>query len=71
MTLRKRDADDIIALLEYAKDAIKLINTDGYKKRCYSILAGLMVNFKVQVFIIGIKANMQYSIAMFYQKKKS
>ncbi len=35
---------------------------DGFKKRCYPILASLMVDYEKQVLITGIKANMQYSI---------
>ena len=59
--LKKRDTNNVAALFEY-KDGNKLICTNGYKKHCYPILAGLMVDYKEQVFITGIKANMQYSI---------
>ena len=44
---------------------------DGYKKRCYLILADLIVDYKEQVLIIDIKANMQYLIYIFYQKKEN
>lgn len=44
------------------KDGIKLEYIDGYKKRCYRILAGLKVDYKEQVLIAGIKPNMQCSI---------
>ena len=44
--------------------------TNGYKKRCYSILADLMVDYKEQVLIIGIKVNMQYLICHIPQKKR-
>ncbi len=49
-------------MLESSKDGIELVCADGYKRRCYPVLAGLMVDYKEQVLITGIKANMQYSI---------
>ena len=55
--LRKRDTNDIAALLEH-KDGIELVCADGYKRRCYSVLAGLMVDYEKQVLITGIKGNM-------------
>lgn len=58
MTLRKRDIDDDVALLEY-KDGIKLIYIYSYKKRYYLVLAGLIVDYKEQVLIIDIKRHMQ------------
>ena len=39
-----------------------MICADGLKHRCYPILAGVMVNYKEQVFITEIKANVQYFI---------
>ena len=48
----------ITALLEYTKKGIELVCADGYKRRCYPILAGLMVDYEEQVLITGIKANM-------------
>ena len=54
--LRKRGTNDIAALLEH-KDGIKLMYADGYKRRCYLVLVGLMVDYKEQVFITGIKTN--------------
>ena len=59
--LKKEDTNNVAALLEH-KDDIKLVYLDGYKRYCYLILAGLMVDYEEQVFIIGIKANMQCSI---------
>ena len=44
--------------------------TDGYKHYCYLILTGFMVNYKEQVFIIGIKTNMQYLICYILLKEK-
>ena len=35
-----------------------MIYADGFKRYCYLILAGIIVDYKEQVFIIGIKANM-------------
>ena len=51
--LRKKDINDVIVLIEY-KDDIELVCRDGYKKCCYLILAGLIVNYKEQVFITSI-----------------
>ena len=39
-----------------------MVCADGYKRRCYLVLAGLMVDYEEQVLITGIKANMQCSI---------
>ena len=61
MTLRKVDTNNVAALLEH-KDGIKLVCANDNKRRCYLILAGLMVDYKEQVLITDIKANMQYSI---------
>ena len=60
--LRIKKNYDVTVLHEYTKEGIKLICADGYKKRCYPLLAGLMVDFKEQVFITDIKVNMQFSI---------
>ncbi len=43
---------------------------DGYKKRCYPVLVGLIVDYEEQVLITGIKANMQCSICQCSIKKK-
>lgn len=58
MTLRKRDTNNIVSLFMYYKDVIELIYKDGYKKYCYLVLIDLIVDYKKQVFIIGIKINM-------------
>lgn len=71
MTLRKADTEYVAALLEYIKDRIELIYADGYKRYCYPILANLIVDYKKQVFIIGIKANIQYSICYVLPKKEN
>ena len=67
--LRKEDTNDIAALLEH-KDGIELVYVDGYKRRCYPVLAGLMMDYKEQVLITGIKTNMQYSICYIPPKER-
>lgn len=52
------------------EDGIELIFADSYKRRCYSVLVGLIVDYKEQVLIIEIKANMQYSICYFPPKER-
>ena len=59
--LKKGDTNDVAALLEH-KDSNELMCADSYKRCCYAVLAGFMVDYKKQVFITGIKANMQCSI---------
>ena len=51
-----------IALLETYKEGIEIRYADGFKRRCYPVLAGLMVDYEEQVLITGVKANMQCSI---------
>ena len=51
-----------IVLLETYKEGIEIRCTDGFKRRCYPVLAGLMVDYEEQVLITGVKANMQCSI---------
>lgn len=46
MTLKKKDTDDIVIMPEYTKEEIELIYTDGYKRRCYPVLAGLRVDYE-------------------------
>ena len=53
---KKGDTNDVVALLKY-KDGIKLVYTNDYKKRCYLVLVGLMVDYKEQDLITDIKAN--------------
>ncbi len=69
LILKKRDTNDIAALLEY-KDGIELVFVNGYKRRCYPILAGLIVDYEEQVLITGIKANIQCSIYHFPPKER-
>ena len=47
----------IIVLLEYLKDGIELMYVNGYKKHCYLILTSLMMDYKEQILITGIKTN--------------
>ena len=55
--LRKWDAYDVTALLKYLKDGIPLMYANNYKKWCYPVLRGFMVDYKEQVLIIDIKVN--------------
>lgn len=66
---KKKDTNDFAILLEH-KNGIELIYVDDYKRCCYPILVGFMVDYKKQVLIIGIKANMQYSICLILSKKR-
>ena len=59
-----------IALLETYKEGIEIRCADGFKRRCYPVLAGLMVDYKEQVLITGFKANIQYSIYYILPKKR-
>ena len=67
--LKKRDTNDNAALLKH-KDIIELVCVKGYKRRCYSVLADFIMDYKEQVLIIGIKANMQCSICHVPTKKR-
>lgn len=49
-------------LKEYYDAGIEMICIDSLKHRYYLILAGGIVDYKEQVLITGIKANMQYFI---------
>ena len=51
-----------IALPETYKEGIEIRCANGFKRRCYPVLAGLMVDYEEQVLITGVKANMQCSI---------
>lgn len=53
-----------------AKDGIKLVCTDGYKKRYYFVLVSFRVDYKEQVFFTSIKVNMQCSICQVLPKEK-
>ena len=59
-----------MALLEYSKDGIELVYTNGYKKCCYLVLASFIVNCKKQVFITSIKANTQCLIYYVLPKER-
>ena len=43
---------------------------DGYKRRCYLVLASFLRDYKEQVFITDIKANMQCSVYHVFPKQK-
>ena len=58
LTLKKWDIDDITILFEYIKEVIELVCANSYKYGCYLILIGLMIDYKKQVLILDIKANM-------------
>ena len=59
-----------IALLKTYKEGIEIRCADGFKRCCYLVFAGLMVDYKEQVLITGVKANMQCSICHVPPKKK-
>ena len=59
-----------IALLETYKKDIEIRSTDAFKQRCYPVLAGLMIDYKEQVFITGVKVNMQCSICNVSPKER-
>ena len=39
-----------------------MICINGLKRHCYAIPAGIIIDYEEQVFISGIKANVQYSV---------
>lgn len=45
--------------MNHTKDSIELIFADGYNKCCYPVLTDFMIDYKEQVFITGIKVNME------------
>lgn len=59
-----------IALLEICKDGIEIRYAHDFKQHCYPILASLMIDYKEQVLIIGIKTNIQCSIYYILLKKR-
>ena len=59
-----------IALLKIYKEGIEIQCVDSFKQRCYPVFAGLIVDYKEQVLITGIKANMQCSICHVIPKKR-
>lgn len=58
-------------MLNYTKDDIKLVYIDSYKRYYYLLLVDFIVDYEKQVFITGIKTNMQCSICHILLKKKS
>ena len=48
-----------MALLETYKGGIEIRYANGFKQRCYLVLAGLMVDYEDRVLITEVKANMQ------------
>ena len=67
--LRKKDTNNVAILPKY-KDGIKLVLADSYKRRCYLVLAGLIVDYEKQVFITSIKANIECSICHIPPKER-
>ena len=59
---------DIVLLVTYKK-GIKIWCTNRFKKCYYFVLASLMIDYKEQVLIIGMKANIQYFIYHILPKK--
>ena len=47
-----------------------MIYTDSLKRHCYPILAGVIVDYKEQVLITGIKTNMQCFVCYVSPKKQ-
>ncbi|MCJ1347985.1 hypothetical protein MMC31_006215, partial [Peltigera leucophlebia] len=41
-------------LLETYKEGIKIRCANGFKRRCYPVFAGLMVDYEKQVLITGV-----------------
>ena len=59
-----------IALLETYKEGIKIRYADDFKRRCYPVFAGLIVDYKEQVLITDVKANMQCAICHVSPKER-
>lgn len=59
--VKNRNTNNIATLFEY-KNGMELVCANSYKKCCYPVLVGLMVDYEEQVLVTGIKANMQYLI---------
>lgn len=61
-----------IAFKKYYDNSIEMICTNSLKRCCYLIFADIIVNYKEQIFIIKIKANMQYFVChIFLQKQEN
>ena len=59
-----------IALLETFKEGIEIWYANDFKRCCYPVLAGLMVDYEEQVLITGAKTNMQCFICHVPPKKR-
>ena len=59
-----------IVLLKIYKEGIEIRCSDGFQQRCYPVVAGLMIDYKEQVLITSIKANIQCSICYVPPKKR-
>ncbi len=59
-----------IALQKTYKEGIEIRCANGFKQRCYPILAALIVDYEEQVFITSIKVNMQCPICYVPLKKR-
>ena len=51
-----------IALFKTYNECIEILCANDFKRRCYLVLVGLIVDYEEQVLITGVKANMQCSI---------
>ena len=59
-----------IALFKTYKEGIEIWCANSFKRRCYPVLADLMVDYEEQVLITEVKANMQCSICHVPPKKR-
>ena len=59
-----------IALFETYKEGSKIRYANSFKRRCYPVFVGLMVDYKEQVLITGVKANMKCFICLILPKKR-
>lgn len=57
-------------MFKYTKNGIELVYIDSYKYYCYPILTDFIIDYKEQIFIMGIKINMQDFICYNLIKKK-
>ena len=58
------------ALQEHYDKNIEIICVDSPKRYYYAILAGVIIDYKEQVFIAKIKINMQYSICHVFSQEQ-
>lgn len=59
-----------MVLFEYTKDDFKLVYINDYKKFSFFVLSDSMIDYKKQIFIIGIKINKNYLICHILPKEK-